>query len=119
MERTNTLTNPPAELEDGVNYFSDDTFIFQLTAPHKDHAFFLCPANDYQIDLDYRMNLASDDVTFWIELPKTSFENGQNTYQYLVDGSIKLADPYSEVILDPKTIKTGQKEITKYLCKSS
>ena len=101
LERTNTLTNPPAELEDGVNYFSDDTFIFQLTAPHKDHAFFLCPANDYQIDLDYRMNLASDDVTFWIELPKTSFENGQNTYQYLVDGSIKLADPYSEVILDP------------------
>lgn len=101
LEKTNTLINPPAELVDGVNYFSDDTFIFQLTAPHKDHAFFLCPANDYQIDLDYRMNLASDDVTFWIELPKTSFENGQNTYQYLVDGSIKVADPYAEVVLDP------------------
>lgn len=101
LEKTNTLINPPAELVDGVNYFSDDTFIFQLTAPHKDHAFFLCPANEYQIDLDYRMNLASDDVTFWIELPKTSFENGQNTYQYLVDGSIKVADPYAEVVLDP------------------
>ena len=101
LEETNTLTDPPAGLVDGVNYYSDDTYIFQLTAPHKDHAFFLCPANEYKVDLDYRMNLATDDVTFWIELPKSAFQNGQNTYQYLVDGSITIADPYAEVVLDP------------------
>ena len=101
LSQTNTLTDPPAALVDGVNYYTDDTYIFQLTAPHKDHAFFLCPANEYKVDLDYRMNLATDDVTFWIELPKTDFENGNNTYQYLVDGSITIADPYSELVLDP------------------
>ncbi|MEM1123626.1 MAG: alpha-amylase family glycosyl hydrolase, partial [Bacteroidota bacterium] len=39
--------------------------------------------------------------TFWVELPKALFESGQNTYQYLVDGAIKVADPYAELILDP------------------
>ncbi len=101
LERTNVLMNPPAEFVDGVNYYTAETYVFQLTAPHKDHAFFLCPANQFKVDLAYRMNLSTDDATFWIELPRSDFDNGNNTYQYLVDGSITIADPYSEVVLDP------------------
>lgn len=101
LERNNELMDPPATFEDGVNYYTPETYVFQLTAPHKDHAFFLCPANEYKVDLDYRMNLASDDITFWIELPISDFDNEKNSYQYLIDGSITIADPYSEVILDP------------------
>ncbi len=101
LEKNNTLLDPPGGLVDGVNYYTEETYIFQLTAPHKDHAFFLCPANEFKVDLDYRMNLGTDDITFWIELPKTDFVNSNNTYQYLVDGSITIADPYSEIVLDP------------------
>ena len=101
LEKTNTLVDPPAVFHDGVNYYTPETFVFQLTAPHKDHAFFFCPANEFKVDLDYRMNLANDDITFWIELPRSDFDNDRNTYQYLVDGSITIADPYSEVVLDP------------------
>lgn len=96
-----TYENPPSGLKNGLNYYTDESYIFQLTAPHKAHAFLLCPANGYRPSLDYRMNLASDDATFWIELPVDNFTNGNNTYQYLVDGSITVADPYSEVVLDP------------------
>lgn len=101
LERTNILIDPPSGLVDGVNYYTPESFIFQLTAPHKDHVFFLCSANEFQVDLDYRMNLASDDATFWIELPISDFENNRNTYQYLIDGTIIVADPYSEIVLDP------------------
>ncbi len=38
---------------------------------------------------------------FWISLAKSIFEDGKNTYQYLVDGTIKIADPYAHVVLDP------------------
>jgi len=102
IEEERDFEDPPLDTENGLNYSASGfSYIFRLYAPEKKHVFLLCPKNSYQVDEDYRLKRALDGSTFWIELPKTLFENGGNTYQYLVDGTIKLADPFSELILDP------------------
>ena len=46
------------------------------------------------------MNLSTDSTTWWKTI--SGLNPGQNyTYQYLVDGILKIADPYSPLILDP------------------
>lgn len=92
--------DPPANARDGLNY-TDTTYIFQLYAPEKEHVFLLCSANEYTLDASFRMNPSVDGTRFWIEVPKSQFTQETNTYQYMVDGSIIIADPYSKVVLDP------------------
>ncbi len=99
------LEDPPPAMDPpgtdlGLNYVSDENLIFHLYAPFKNNAFFLCPQNDFKIDEAYRMTQSLDGSVFWIELPKSTFDNGNNLYQYLVDGGILIADPFSEVVLD-------------------
>ncbi len=100
LDDNETLQNPPTGTKSGLNY-EEDSYVFSLVAPDKRHAFFLCPANDYEVDIDYRMNKSEDGTTFWIELPKSLFNDDQTTYQYFIDGAIKIADPYAEIVLDP------------------
>ncbi|MFT6017627.1 MAG: 1,4-alpha-glucan branching enzyme [Saprospiraceae bacterium] len=101
INENETLQNPPVGIQSGLNYYSNDSYIFSLVAPNKEHVFLLCPANGYNVNVDYKMNKSEDGNIFWIERPRSQFENGQNTYQYLVDGAIKIADPYAEIVLDP------------------
>ena len=93
--------NPPAGTVNGINYPTDSTYLFQLHSPLKEYVFLLTPSNTYKADADFLMNIAEDNATFWIELPADSFSNGKNTYQYLVEGGLRIADPHSEVVLDP------------------
>lgn len=101
LDSNESLEDPASEIVDGLNYKTGSSYVFQLTAPGKQHVFLLCPENNYEIDLNYQLTKSRDENKFWIELPATLFENGKNNYQYLVDGVIKIADPYSEVVLDP------------------
>ena len=91
---------PPVELVNGINY-ALGSYYFQLTAPLKNHVFLLCPRNDFSVDESYRMNKSIDGNRYWIELPTSLFDMQSNTYQYLVDGEILIADPFSTVVLDP------------------
>lgn len=91
----------PAGTKSGLNQLTEENLIFSLTAPGKDHVFLLCPENDFTPDIDFRMNPSSDRNSFWIELPTALFFEGENYYQYLVDGEITIADPFSTIILDP------------------
>ncbi len=101
LSRNQIRVNPPAGTVYGLNYFSDTSYLFQLYAPLKEYAFLLTTANQFSPDTSFLMNLAGDDRTFWIELPRNWFADGKSTYQYLVQGSVRIADPHSEVILDP------------------
>ncbi len=101
IDRDPERVDPPDDVVTGLNYFTDSTYLFLLHAPFKEYAFVLCPANDYRADPDFRMHLANDDGTYWIELPRAFFSNGNATYQYLVSDKIRIADPFSEVVLDP------------------
>lgn len=95
-----TLLDPPAGTINGINYVSDTSVILQLYAPNKKRVFLQGSFNDWKLSLDYQMNKSLDGTTYW--LPANGLVPGENyTYQYLVDDEIRIADPYSEVVLDP------------------
>jgi 1,4-alpha-glucan branching enzyme len=95
-----------AELPDGVrpgiNYIDDTTVTLVLHDPPatKDYAFVFGDFNDWRINQDGYMNTTSDGTHFWITL--TGLEpRREYGFQYFVDGNIRMADPYTEKVLDP------------------
>lgn len=87
----------PAGVQDGINYISPTSVTLVLRAPGKGIATVIGEFNNW---LQAIMNKTPDGKFFWITL--TGLTSGtEYAYQYLVDGVIKIADPYSEKILDP------------------
>ena len=98
-----TVTEAPVPngMLDGFNLdVSDNTkATLVLYAPHKDFVNLIGNFTNWQRDdTNYLLNKDSAKDRFWIELtgltPQTNY-----MYQYLVDGTIKIADPYSTTIL--------------------
>ncbi|WP_425392116.1 alpha-amylase family glycosyl hydrolase [Ekhidna sp.] len=93
---TSPVTTLPSDVKDGINYSSDPTSAtLVLTAPEKEHVFVIGDFNDWTIDNDYLMN--KDGEQFWITLNKLT-AGQEYRFQYLVDGAIRIADPYAEKI---------------------
>lgn len=94
------IVDPPAGVELGLQYNSDySKATILLFAPEKQHVFLLNNLNDFMVSQDWLMNRSIDGSSWWMELD-TESEN-EYLYQLLVDGTIKIADPLSELILDP------------------
>lgn len=90
----------PAGLKNGVNENADGSVTFLLAAPGKTDAMVIGDFTGWNLDANYQMNKDGD--YFWVTVPASAFTAGQTfQYQYLVDFNIKVADPYSELILDP------------------
>jgi len=88
----------PDSLKDGINYVDDNLVQMVLFAPGKEHVFVIGDFNDWTPGSGSRMN--KDGSRFWITLD--GLEPGtEYAFQYLVDGSLTIADPYSEKVLDP------------------
>jgi len=95
---TQTVAPVPEGLKDGINYVDDQTVQLVLHAPGKTHAFVIGDFNDWAPVSVARMN--KDGERFWITL--NMLESGKEyAYQYLVDGNLFIADPYTEKVLDP------------------
>ncbi|WP_109831168.1 alpha-amylase family glycosyl hydrolase [Reichenbachiella versicolor] len=92
-------SNPlPAGVQDGINYIDDNTVTLVLTAPNKENVFVIGDFNDWTLDNDYLMN--KDGEQFWLTVG--GLTKGDNyRFQYLIDGEIRIADPYSEKIGSP------------------
>lgn len=89
----------PAGLKDGINYLSSSRVVLSLYAPLKKFVYAIGEFNDWQTDPAYLMNRTPDGNRYWIEL--NSLKPGQEVaFQYLVDGTIAVADPYTDKILD-------------------
>jgi len=108
----NVVVNParlntpvPDGLMDGINYNPDKPSEISLVlfAPKKDFIYVIGDMNDWQAQPSYFMNrheINPDSVRFWITLD--IFEPGvEYTFQYLIDGNLRVTDPYVEKILDP------------------
>lgn len=94
-----------AGIVDGINYKNDSTVIFSLYAPHKNFVYLIGDFNDWELDTSYLLNKTTDSSHYWIEL-NTLVPGKEYVFQYLVDGKIRIADPYSEKILDPSNDKS-------------
>jgi len=99
LVRGNTVLQPvPSGKNDGINYDDPQTVTFVLYAPYKNHVYLLGDFNDWMPDNSYL--LKKDNDRFWYTL--TGLTPGKEyIFQYLVDDSILIADPYCDKISDP------------------
>ncbi|MDP3352250.1 MAG: alpha-amylase family glycosyl hydrolase [Flavobacteriaceae bacterium] len=97
----------PANLKYGINKNPDNSVTFLLKAPFKNDVLLIGDFNNWTLNATYQ--LFKDGEDFWITVPSLNI-NTEYAYQYFVDYTIKIADPYSEKILDSWTdqyIKAG------------
>jgi 1,4-alpha-glucan branching enzyme len=91
----------PAGAKDGITYLAGGTsVILNLTAPNKQFAYVLGEFNNWQADGPGYMNRTPDGTRYWVQINGLT-PGREYAYQYLVDGTLRVADPYCEKILDP------------------
>lgn len=94
------IAERPAGIADGINYLDDDTVVLSLFAPRKEFVYVIGDFNDWQVAPDYLMKLTPDSLRFWLEIG--GLEAGREyRFQYLIDGELRIADPYTHKISDP------------------
>jgi len=95
-----TVLDPPAGAKDGITYQpGGDGVHLQLYAPNKQVIFVLGDFNNWQPSLAYQMNRSVDGNTWWLAV--SGLTPGEKYgFQYLVDGALRIADPYSTVVLN-------------------
>jgi 1,4-alpha-glucan branching enzyme len=90
----------PTGTIDGINYIDSTTVVLSLYAPGKDHCFTIGDFTDWQVASQYYMNKTPDGTHFWIQIDSLT-PRKEYIFQYLVDGTIRIADPYADKISDP------------------
>lgn len=96
----NNVVPVPTGLKKGINYLSDTKVALVLQAPGKKNVFLIGDFNDWKLSLDYQMNISPEGDLFWLEMEDLE-PNKEYAFQYLVDGEIKIADPYADKVADP------------------
>jgi len=92
--------NLPLGTIKGINYISDTEVVLVLEAPKKKNAFVIGDFNDWNVLPEYQMNQTPDGEMFWYHL--TDLIPGEEyIFQYLVDGSLRIGDPYADKVSDP------------------
>lgn len=91
----------PAGVKDGINYQPGDTSaVLVLYAPGKSSVMVLGDFNNWTAGLNYQMNRTEDGNRHWLRI--TGLTPGtEYAYQYLVDGTLRVADYNTEKVLDP------------------
>ncbi|OCX52084.1 alpha-amylase [Mucilaginibacter sp. PPCGB 2223] len=96
-----TVTNGkplPSGANDGVTFINSGTSaIFNLYAPGKTTVGLIGDFNNWTA---VNMNQTPDGTRWWVQIDNLD-PNKEYSYQYLVNGTLKVADPYCEKILDP------------------
>ncbi|WP_210519318.1 DUF4961 domain-containing protein [Hymenobacter terricola] len=91
----------PAGAKDGITYLNGGTsVILNLTAPNKQFVYALGEFNNWQTANNAFMNKTPDGNRWWVQINGLT-PGREYAYQYLVDGALRVADPYCEKILDP------------------
>lgn len=90
----------PAGLRQGANYLDEQSVTLVLFAPEKELVFLIGDFNNWQTDTGYLMKKTPDGSFFWLTV--SDLEPGKEyAYQYFIDGTVRIADPYTHKVLDP------------------
>jgi len=95
----------PAGVHDGINYIDDQTVTLVLHAPYKNSIYAIGDFNNWVASTEFLMKRTSSDINdietrFWITLSNLVPEK-EYAFQYLIDENLKIAEPYTDKILDP------------------
>jgi len=91
---------PQGAAANGVTFANGGTTaVFALTAPGKRSVYLLGDFNGWAFGTAGVMKRTPDGKTWWVEVmgldPNTAY-----AYQFVVDGEIRIADPYAQLVLD-------------------
>ncbi|WP_347158820.1 alpha-amylase family glycosyl hydrolase [Pontibacter chitinilyticus] len=95
-----TVAALPSGIIDGINYTSPTSAILSLFAPEKSFVYLIGEFNNWTPSAAYLMKRTPDGNHYWLELNNLT-PGAEVAYQYLVDGTIAVADPYAQKVLDP------------------
>lgn len=100
---TTVAALPPGAVE-GINYNPNNTAVtLVLFAPGKNNVVVIGDLSNWTTQCGNQMNRTPDGNYYWITL--TGLTPGvEYAYQYLVDNSIRIADPYTQKVLDPDDV---------------
>ncbi len=91
---------PQANLKDGINYIDDNTVTLVLYAPNKNYVFVKGSFNNWQLEAGNQMKQTPDGKRYWLTLSGLT-AGEEYAYQYIIDGDLYIADPYTDKVLDP------------------
>ena len=98
----NTILPLPSGVTEGINYEAGDTSVTMvLYAPNKKNCFIVGDfTSNFKQLAKYQMNRTPDSTHYWIRV--TGLTPGvEYGYQYILDGTLKVADYNCEKVLDP------------------
>ncbi|HTX88706.1 MAG TPA: alpha-amylase family glycosyl hydrolase [Bacteroidales bacterium] len=90
----------PPGMKDGINYIDSTTVLLSLFAPYKDFCFVTGDFTGWQTDSAFYMNRTPDGTRYWLQVSNL-IPNKEYIFQYLVDGTLLIADPYCDKVSDP------------------
>jgi 1,4-alpha-glucan branching enzyme len=100
---TVTTAALPAGVRDGINYEANTSAAtFVLYAPNKNRVSIIgdLPGSNWDETITYQMNKTPDGNYWWLRV--TGLTPGtEYSFQYLIDGTLRVSDPYVEKVLDP------------------
>ena len=97
-----TIQARPAGVKDGINYIDNTTATLVIYAPGKTNIFLIGDFNNWTQQNSYQ--LKKDGDYWWYTLTGLTPAHLYG-FQYLVDGVLRVSDPYTEMVLDPSNDK--------------
>jgi glycosidase len=100
INQPTAIESLPAGIEDGINVLNQNSVILCLRAPFKNVVYAIGEFNNWDLTDENQMKRTPDGKFWWVQLNNLN-PNQTYAFQYLVDGQLRIADPYSDIILDP------------------
>ena len=98
--RETTTSDPrPTGIQAGINYTDDQSATLAIYAPGKTHIFVVGDFNSWLPDNNFQMKKDGD--YFWTKVANLEPQK-EYIFQYLIDGKLKVADPYTDKVSDPE-----------------
>lgn len=91
----------PDGMTDGANAISESSVVFNFFAPNKESVRLIGDFNNWTKGNESLMKRTPDGKRWWIQIDGLD-NSSEYAYQYLVDDDIRVADPYTEKVLDPQ-----------------
>ncbi len=88
----------PSGLRLGANRIDDNSVTFVIQAPYKQYIYVLGDFNNWQPVPEAQMY--KDGEFYWLTINGLE-SSTEYAYQYYIDGEFRLADPYTNKVLDP------------------
>ena len=99
IRETTPTETKPSGIQAGINYTDDQSATLAIYAPNKNYIFVTGDFNNWLPDNNYQMKKDGD--YYWLKIngltPKKEY-----IFQYLIDGKLKIADPYTDKVSDPE-----------------